>query len=340
MKNKSLLMKKRYWIPTVIVIILVITYFLGPKIPTPHYSTLLPILPNDLEQLERQLKKREEQLPLREDNQARIVWQDDEVEVTEFSVVYLHGFGASYRDGFPVNVKIADTLEANLYLSRMAGHGMLPEAALESFSPEAAWNSAKEALAIGEKIGRKVIIMSTSTGGTLALRLAATYPEKVYALLNLSPYIEDETEGAFLLNSPWGYELAYLVSFGQEKEISHEKEIATQYFDTVYPSKALVDLQVLLNTSTTKEIFNKITCPVLTLYYYESFLEEDEHVEVEVYPAVYEQLATPEALKKLVALEEPKNHFIGSDIKSENIRVVVKEVMEFLRETLELNISS
>ena len=333
-------MKKRYWISALVILIVVTTYFLGPKIPSPDYSTRLPELPNGLKQLEREIKQAEEQLPLREDNQARIVWQDDEAEVTEFSIVYLHGFGASYRDGFPVNITIADTLEANLYLSRMAGHGMLPEAALENFSPEAAWESAKEALAIGEKIGKKVIIMSTSTGGTLALKLAATYPEKVYALINLSPYIEDETEGAFLLNSPWGYELAYLISFGQERERSHEKEIATQYFDTIYPSKALVDLQVLLNTSTTKEIFNDISCPVLTLYYYESFMEEDEHVEVEVYPAVYELLSTPDSLKKLIALEEPKNHFIGSDIKSKNTRVVVKEIVEFLREVLELDIST
>ncbi len=293
-----------------------------------------------MEQLENYIVKREKQLPLREDNQARILWQQQEKEVTEFSIVYLHGFGGSYRDGYPVNVKIADTLGANLYLSRWAGHGMMPGEALENFSAEAAWSSAKKALAVGEIIGKKVIIMSTSTGGTLAFKLAATYPDKVHTLINLSPYIEDDTDGSFLLNSRWGYELAHVVSFGDHMKTEHEKEIAAQYFDTIYPTEALVDLQILLGSIITKETFQEVNCPVLTLYYYENFLEEDDHVEVEVYPEVHALLSTPDSLKQLVRLVKPKNHFLGSDIKSENTEVVVKEIVEFLRETLKADFTA
>lgn len=333
-------MKKRYWIPALILLILGVTFFLGPRPPTPQYSHKLPNLPTELKQLENYIAEKEKELPLRKDNQARIVWQQKEPEVTEFSLVYLHGFGGSYRDGYPVNVQIADTLGANLYLSRWADHGMTAEEALEDFTPEAAWAAAKEALAIGTKIGKKVIIMSTSTGGTLALKLAATYPDKVHGLINLSPYIEDDLGGAFLLNSPWGYELAHLVSFGDHMKIKHKEEMAAQYFDTIYPSEALVDLQVLLSTLATKHTFEKVKCPVLTLYYYENFLEEDQHVEVEVYPAVHDLFATPDSLKKLVRLVEPKTHFLGSDIKSENTTVVVKEIVLFLKETLHLNLNS
>ena len=331
-------MKKRYWIPALVLLLLIITYFLGPKPPTPHYNFQLPDLPQDLGQLKNYIEEREKTLPLRKDNRARILWQQKEPSVTEYSIVYLHGFGGSYRDGYPVNIKIADTLGANLFLSRWAAHGMLPGEALEDFSPEAAWNSAKEALAIGNRIGKKVIILSTSTGGTLAIKLAATYPDKVHALINLSPYIEDDLEGSFLLNSPWGYELAHLVSFGDHRKIQHEQAIASQYFDTVYPTEALVDLQVLLNSLATTETFKKVKCPVLTLYYYENFLEEDDHVEVEVYPEVHEFFATPDSLKKLVRLVEPKTHFIGSDIKSENTTVVTKEILEFLRENMNIDI--
>lgn len=331
-------MKKKYWIPSLVLLVLIVTYFLGPKPPNPEYTTQLPNLPNDLWQLDSLIQKREDRLPLRKDNQARILWQHDEPAVTEYSVVYLHGFGGSYRDGYPVNVKIADTLEANIYLSRWAGHGMVAGEALEKFSPEAAWKSAKEALAIGEKIGKKVIIISTSTGGTLAFKLAATYPEKVHALINLSPYIEDDTEGAFLLNTRWGYELAHLISWGDHMKVEHSKEIATQYFDTVYPTGALVDLQVLLASITTAEMFREVHCPVLTLFYYENFLEEDEHVEVEVYPEIHKLLATPDSLKSLVRLVKPKNHFLGSDIKSENTEVVVREITRFLRKDLNIDL--
>ena len=332
-------MKKRYWIPAAITAAVLITYFTGPKIDEPKYNTELPELPDDLKALENYIETTEARLPVREDNQARILWQGEEPKITEYSVVYLHGFAGSYRDGYPVNVEVADTLEANLYLSRWAGHGLKPSAALESFSPEAAWESATEALVIGRKIGKKVIIMSTSTGGTLALKLAATYPDEVHALINLSPNIEDDVEGAFILNSPWGYEIAKLVSFGDHRKIQHENELARQYWDTVYPSRALVDLQVLLESTMKKETFQAIETPVLTLFYRENWFEEDDHVEVEVYPEVHKMLSTPDDKKKLVKLETPKTHFLGSDIKSKNTQVVLKEIVEFLREQLNTDLA-
>ena len=328
-------MKKRYWFVLFLLLILVITFFSGPRIPDPVYDTELPNVPEDLAELEEYIMKQEAQQPLRKDNRARIIWQDpDDPQKTEYSLVYLHGFAGSYRDGYPVNVHIADSLDANLFLARWAGHGLKPPASLDNFSADAAWNSAKEALQIGRRIGRKVIIMSTSTGGTLALKLAATYPEKVYALINMSPNIEDDMDGAFLLNSPWGYELAQLVSLGADKKIEHEEKAAVQYWDTIYPSRALVDLQVLVSTTMTEETFSKVHCPVLTLYYHDNFMKEDEHIEVDDLPEMHAALGTAKSEKKLVALEEPETHFLGSDIKSRNIEVVEKEIIEFLKEVL------
>ncbi|MDT0647528.1 alpha/beta hydrolase [Zunongwangia sp. F260] len=329
-------MKKRYWILLIIMIGLIITYFTGPKIPTPVYSEELPELPDDLRTLDSLIIATEAKKPVREDNQARILWANGSPDVNEYSIVYLHGFAGSYRDGYPVNVQVADTLGANIYLSRWAGHGLKPEEALETFSPEAAWASAKEALVIGQKIGKKIIIISTSTGGTLALKLAATYPNSVHALINISPNIEDDVNGTLLLSTRWGYELANLVSFGEHREIELESKAATQYFDTIYPSKALVDLQVLLETTMKKETFKNVHCPVLTLYYYENFLEEDEHVEVEVFPAVHSMISTPEDQKELVQLETPKTHFMGSNLKSRNTDAVLKAIVNFLQETLDV----
>lgn len=331
-------MKRRYWFLLLFLGILVITFFSGPRIPKPEYDTDLPGLPGDLIALEKYVKKKEAKKPVRKDNYARILWQDSVPTKTEYSVVYLHGFAGSYRDGYPVNVHIADTLDANLYLARWAGHGLKPEASLEDFSAEAAWRSAKEALQIGKRIGEKVIIMSTSTGGTLALKLAATYPKEVYALINLSPNIEDDVEGAFLLNSPWGYELAHLVALGSHRKISHEEELATQYWDTVYPSRALVDLQVLVSTTMKEQTFSEVRCPVLTLYYHENFLKEDEHIEVDDLSEMHNELGTQKEEKKLIALKGPKTHFLGSDIKSSNTKVVEEEILKFLKTVLEIKL--
>lgn len=324
-------MKKRYWFGLLFLVAIIITYFLGPVPSEPVYTSNLPEVSSNLKELEQYIIQSEDSMPTRKDNQARIIWQNKSLEITEYSIIYLHGFAGSYRDGYPVNQNIADTLQANIFYARWAGHGLKPPASLNDFDGENAWESAKQALKIGNAIGKKTIIMSTSTGGTLALKLAAAFPDKVFALVNLSPNLEDDQPGTFVLNSPWGYEIASLISFGENKKIEHEQEIATQYWDTIYPSRALVDLQVLVETTMTPETFKKVKSPVLTLYYHKNFMEEDEHVEVDIYEDVYKLFSTPDSLKKLVPLKTPGTHFIGSDIKSSDTEIVEKEIIEFLR---------
>ena len=51
-------------------------------------------------------------------------------------------------------------------------------------------------------------------------------------------------------------------------------------------------------------------------------------------PEMHAALGTAKSKKKLVALEEPETHFLGSDIKSKNTEVVEKEILEFLKEVL------
>ena len=329
-------MKKRVWIPLLILVVLVVTYLIGPVPREPTYSMAWPDVPASLTELQRYVEQTEAIKPTRKDNQARVLWYHDQPRLTEYSFVYLHGFAGSYRDGYPLNVNVADTFGANIYLARWADHGLRPPASLNGFTPEAAWESAKEALAIGRRIGRKVIIMSTSTGGTLALQLAAAYPDSVYALVNISPNIRDDQLGAFLLNTPWGYELAHLVSLGSHREIEHEQAIATQYWDTIYPAEALVNLQVLVESTMQPQTFEGVRCPVLTLYYHKNFMEEDEHVEVDRYPEVYEMLSTPDSLLELVALDKPGTHFIGSAIKSQDYRTAQQRVINFCQKTLSM----
>ncbi|MDN3690082.1 alpha/beta hydrolase [Cyclobacterium jeungdonense] len=328
-------MKKRYWTIILVLLILLVTYFSGPRIPIPVYSNELPELPTDLTELENLIRSQENREPLRKDNEARIIWHHDTAKVTPYSIVYLHGFAGSYRDGYPVNVQVADSLGANIFLFRMAGHGLIPPASLENFSPTSAWESALEALKIGKTIGKKVIIISTSTGGTLALKLAQTFPESVYALINLSPNIEDNMKAAFLLNSPWGYEITQLF-IGDYRKIAHESTLATQYWDTVYTSKALVDLQVLVSTTMKEELFKQIQCPVLTLYYYENILDKDQHVEINRYPEIHQLFSIPDSLNQLTPLQTPKTHFLGSDIKSKDTEVVLQEILKFFKDKLSI----
>lgn len=327
--------KTSTWV-ILILLILLITFFVGPVPEKPVYETDWTQVPAALSELEQYIAVREDSLPVRKDNQARILWHDSLQQITDYSFVYLHGFSGSYRDGYPVNVNVADTFGANIYLARWADHGLKPPAGLEHFTPETAWQSAKEALAIGRRIGRKVIVMSTSTGGTLAFKLASVYPDSVFALINMSPNLKDDQPGAFLLNSPWGMELAMLVSLGDSRKLTHEEPEASQYWDTIYPARALVELQSLVSSVVQPETFERVTSPVQTLYYHKNMLEEDERVEVNEIPRVHKQLATPEALQDTVELNTPGTHFIGSDNKSKDYRSAEAAIIRFCRQTLRM----
>ena len=196
-------------------IILIAIYFLGPRPDAPEYNPQIQSVPAEPDALEKYVWDNEKLHVIKRENEARIVWADSTRQKTEFAVVYLHGFSASQKEGDPVHRRFAEEFSCNLFLSRLSDHGVDTTEALLNFTADRAWNSAKEALAIGTRLGDKVIIMSTSTGGTLALKLAAEYPDKVHALINLSPNIAINNPAAFLLNNSWGLYIARAVMGGK-----------------------------------------------------------------------------------------------------------------------------
>ncbi len=96
--------------------------------------------------------------------------------------------------------------------------------------------------------------MSTSTGGTLALRLAAEYPDDVYALINMSPNIAINNGAAFILNNPWGLQIARKVTGGDTRVTDADAESA-KYWNKSYRVEAMVQLEELVETSATRDIF-------------------------------------------------------------------------------------
>ena len=119
----------------------------------------------------------------------------------------MHGFSASQEEGNPVHRNIAKQFGCNLYLSRLAEHGIDTTDALINLTADKLWGSSKQAYAIGKQLGNKVILMGTSTGATEALQLAATYSD-VAGIILLSPNIAINDPNAWLLNNRWGLQIA------------------------------------------------------------------------------------------------------------------------------------
>lgn len=308
-------------------------YFLGPAPKHPTYNLTPIVVPSEAAALENYVTSNEAQHKIKPDNEARIVWHDSTKQRTEYAIVYLHGFSASQIEGDPVHRRFAKDFGCNLYLSRLADHGVDTTETLLLFTADRLWESAKQALAIGKQLGNKVILVSTSTGGTLALMLAAYYPDDVYALINMSPNIAINDPAAFLLNDPWGLQIARTV-LGGKYRITGASEEHAKFWNKKYRLESLVQLEELIETTMTKDLFRKVTQPSLTLYYYKNEQEQDPEVKVSAMLKMNDQLATPDNLKETVAFPNAGVHVIGCSMTSKDVEGVYSAMKKFAIEKL------
>jgi esterase/lipase len=319
----------------IILLVLIIVYFLGPEPSAPKYTKDLSVVPIEASALEQYVSNIETKHKLKPDNEARILWFNDSLKAkTEYAVVYLHGFSASQEEGDPVHMDFAKKFGCNLFLSRLDAHGIDTSEQLANFTAEGLWNSAKEAYAIAKQLGKKVIIMSTSTGGTVALKLAAEYPE-IAGLILLSPNIAINDNNAWLLNNHWGLQIAHLVT-GKHRTADDTTAIYKQYWNHHYVTASLVQLEELLETTMKESTFKKVTQPTLLLYYYKDDDHQDDVVKVSAMKRMFTQLGTPENLKRQVPLPNTGNHVLGSPIKSKDVVSVQRECEKFAVEVLRL----
>jgi pimeloyl-ACP methyl ester carboxylesterase len=322
---------RKKWLLAIPVLIIA-GYAAGPCPAKPVYSLVMPAVPSGAAALEAYVKSGEAMHHIKPDNEARIIWNNDSLrQPTEYAIVYLHGFSASQFEGAPTHTNIARKFGANLYLARLAEHGIDTTDALANLTADKYWESAKQALAIGKQLGKKVILMGTSTGGSNALQLAATYPDDVYALILLSPNIAINDPNAWLLNNPWGLQIAKMVIGGANRVSADQRPVYKQYWNSSYRLEATVALEEMLETTMTKEMFAKVKQPLLLLYYYKDKNYQDNVVKVSAMQEMFREISTPAKEKREVAMPNTGDHVIGSPFKSKDAAGVQQQIEDFMQ---------
>ncbi|NNE60723.1 MAG: alpha/beta fold hydrolase, partial [Woeseia sp.] len=178
-------------------------------------------------------------------SEKRVRWQVGAAgKQTDFSVVYLHGFSATRQEIAPVSQRLADALGANLYETRLAGHGLKTHK-LENVTAEDWLADTAEAIAVGRRIGKRIILIGTSTGATLALAAATSRPEDIAALVLISPNFSPRDKNADAMLWPGGPLLARLTLGGT---LSWEPSNAMQerFWTTEYPLAAVIEVMRLV----------------------------------------------------------------------------------------------
>lgn len=325
-------------VASIVLVSIVIIYWAGPKFPSPKYNKELPVISLQPSEADSFIKRSEATLKIKPDNESRIIWANDSLKSkTTYCLLYLHGFSASWFEGEPVHRDFAKKYGMNLYIPRLASHGIDTTDCLVDMTPERLYESAKRALVIAQSLGEKVILMSTSTGGTLSLKLAADYPQLVHSLILYSPNIAINNSAAFLLDKPWGLQIARSVYKSKYRITNPDfNSEDCHYWNCRYRLEAVCYLQQLVESTMNRETFAKINKPVFLGYYYKNEQNQDHTVRVDAMLKMFDQLATPENLKQKIAFPEAGEHPIASKLFSKQWPDVEKASYAFAEEKLGL----
>ena len=245
--------------------------------------------------------------------EKRVVWQGGFREQrTPYSVLYIHGFSASSEEIRPVPDLVADALGANLVYTRLQGHGRDGSAMADGTA--SGWmQDTAEGLAAARAVGEKVIVISTSTGGTLAAAAAldADLSEDVVGMVFVSPNFGVNDDAAWIPSLPWARKwLPILV--GTERDVSGTDPERNKYWSTVYPWESVVPMSVLVDTVYALD-FSKARVPALFW-----FSDDDQVVRPDRTHKVADEWGT-QATVQLVTMkpsDDPSSHVIAGRLRS------------------------
>ena len=308
-------------------------YLVGPQVETPVFSNKIPYVPAALDSLQPWVEAKEQVVGnVRLDNESKIIFYDSIPQKTAYSVVYLHGFTASGKEGDPVHQMVANVLGANLYIPRLYGHGLEEEEPMLNFNNEGFWESGKEALEIAKRLGEKVIILATSHGGALGLTLADD--PQVSALALFGPNIKVYDPKAILLSKPWGLQISRLVKGGNYHYMQTDKEEKKKYWTTKSRLEAATHMQTFLDLKMRRSTFKKIKLPVFLGYYYKNDSLQDKVVSVSSMLKMFNHLGTADSLKHKVAFDDIEDHVLTASLSTDEYEDVAFETLRFLKRVL------
>ncbi len=282
------------------------------------------------EDIEAYLKSAEEKIAnIRSGLQKEIVWADHGTKArTPLAIVCVHGFSASKGELRPLPDRVAAALGANLFFARLAGHAQ-DGTALANATVKDWINDFAEAVAIGGRIGERVVVMATSTGGALATVAAAdpALSANIAGLVLISPNYGVQASGAWLLTQPWGGQLAALV-VGRDYTFEPRSEQHARLWTTHYPTAALLPMAAL-SSAARRSAVERIKVPALFV-----FSDKDQVVRPGLTRAIAARWGAPHQTFVVNDSDDPAHHVIAGDALSPSTTArIADRIVAFIGKT-------
>lgn len=282
-------------------------------------------------------------LKISKKNNVRPGYEERFVRITpgksNLAILFIHGFGGSRAEGEMVVDRVSRKYRANTYYLRLPGHGTTKEdhASVEF---EDYMNTVEEAFSMMHMIGEKIVIIGSSTGGTLATWLASKYPDKVHAIILASPFYDFHDPVTRILDIPGGLALGKL-AFGENRNADNtsprKQPGYNDYWLTDQKYDALGALNKLQNFVNRDEIYRKITAPSLIFFYYKNEEQKDEVVSIDTILEALHKFGTlgtpdgkihPSPYNRAVAVADG-NHILLSKYVKTDKNLILREIDSF-----------
>ena len=266
----------------------------------------------------------EEYLRLSEDKEKylrswarkKIIWHNKKKrKKASISIVYVHGFSASLGEIRPVPDLVANKLKANLYFSRLAGHGSRDPLALGACSGGDWYEDVEEALEIGYRIGDQVLVIATSLGAALVSEyLSKRGPDnRILGTVFISPCFGIRGWKVQLFRYPLWAKFLFPLFFGKLRVVTSQTEEASKWWSQVYPVLAIENL-LLSVEKIWKSNFKCIKSPSLIIFSY-----KDPWISIDRIKEIPKKWGGGSTLKPIDVKNNPKednSHVILGDVKS------------------------
>ncbi|MDP3897244.1 MAG: alpha/beta fold hydrolase [Mesorhizobium sp.] len=229
---------------------------------------------------------------------------------TPLAIVYIHGFSASKGEVRPLPDKVAAALGANLFYTRLTGHSQ-DGAAMATASVNAWVNDVAEALAIVRAIGERLVVIGTSTGGSLTVWASAQkdLAADIAGLVLISPNFAVKASGAWLLTMPWGEKIAELV-VGEERGFEPANDLQRAFWTTRYPTRATLPMAATVKLARSTAV-EAITIPALFI-----LSDADQVVDPEATKQIAARWGGPHAVRMVEQPGDPSSHVLAGDALS------------------------
>mgnify|MGYP001814857237 CR=1 FL=1 len=318
-------MNKKLLSAIAVAVIPTAVFFAGPR-PNKSITPQTIRIPADLDDY---LKQKEASIgDVFEGFEKQVHWHAAAGEKTEVSVIYMHGFSASRHEVSPLVENLGDSLQANVFFTRLKGHGR-PSRAMAEASIDDWINDGLEALEIGRRIGDKVVVVANSTGATISTWLMA-HPDlagDVEAHVIMSANYGPKDGTARVLLWPWGGKIAEFLQ-GKERSWEPHNELHGRYWTTSYPTSTLVDMMGLVDLVDETDL-STMRVPTLSVYSPRDAVVDPARIE----STFLEFGSTQKKLVPFTESEDPSSHILAGDIMSESTTEDVKQIiLNFLKE--------